>query len=243
MVPGSLEPSGSDRGQERSSHSQRSLQLLSLTGALVSMTEVGTQRKLHFQAEDNMRRVSSTPIKSDQSESPPSSGGSYEKLLEITETSGDFKGLILNIEDLSEDVYELKQNFIEQNIQLEKYLASIDGKLSLRSRAGCEEEGVESCDSFVYKKRKSKQNSAVGHDDDSSAMESDSDEDYPDVMNISRSLNSIMGNVGQKDVSLMQEVDTIEDKLDKFQTYLQEQKTEISRLELMKEALLMQNER
>ena len=57
------------------------------------------------------------------------------------------------------------------------------------------------------------------------------------------SLNSILGSVGQQDVSLMQEVDTIEDKLEKFQSYLQEQKTEITRLELMKEALLMQNER
>ena len=209
----------------------------------LTMADLRRQRRLHFGADNtNMRthrqvQASSTPIKFDQSESPPSSAGSYEKLLEITENSGDFRGLILNLEDLSEDVHELKQNFLEQNIQLEKYLARIDSKLSHKNKSAGEDEGEETSDSFVYKQRKTKQT------EDCTETSSDSDEDYPDVVNISMSLNSILGSVGQQDVSLMQEVDTIEDKLEKFQSYLQEQKTEITRLELMKEALLMQNER
>ena len=214
-----------------------------------TMADLRRQRRLHFGADNtNMRQThrqvqaSSTPIKSDQSESPPSSAGSYEKLLEITENSGDFRGLILNLEDLSEDVHELKQNFLEQNIQLEKYLARIDSKLSHKNKSAGEDEGEETSDSFVYKQRKTKQSCAVDTED-CTETSSDSDEDYPDVVNISMSLNSILGSVGQQDVSLMQEVDTIEDKLEKFQSYLQEQKTEITRLELMKEALLMQNER
>ena len=209
------------------------------------MAETRKQRKLHFDCEDNIRQrftVSSTPIKSDESESPPSSTGSYEKMLEVTETSEDLRGLILNMEDLSEDVYEMKQNFVEQNIKLEQFLVSIDSKLSNIKRPAVEEEesGFERCDSFVFRGQNSKGTStleAVASDSDS-----DEDSDYPDVMNISRSLNSIMGNVSHPNGSLMQEVDTIEGKLEKFQTFLQEQRSEIARLELMKDALLLQNE-
>ena len=221
------------------------------------MAATRKSRKLQFEGSNNNLRqrfaVSSTPIKSDESESPPSSAGSYEKLLEMTETSGSFKDLILNLEDLSEDVYELKQNFLEQNIQLGQYLANIDSKLDRRNRSAMEEEeeeeeeedGVVTCNSFVFKK-KSTQLSAELPDDENesnSSSEEDDDSDYPDVMNISRSLNSIMDNVGPQDGSFMQEVETIEEKLEKFQRYLTTQKTEILRLELMKDALLMQNER
>ena len=209
------------------------------------MAETRKQRKLHFDCEDNIRQrftVSSTPIKA-ESESPPSSNESYEKMLEITETSEDFRGLILNLEDLSEDVYEMKQNFVEQNIKLEQYLASIDNKLSNIKNPAVEEEesGFERCDSFVFRGQNSRGTSTM--EAGTSDSDTDEDSDYPDVMNISRSLNSIMGNVSHPNGSLMQEVDTIEGKLEKFQTFLQEQRSEIARLELMKDALLLQNER
>ena len=235
----------------RSSDGVRSL--LAIQSLLVQGREMAAtrSRKLQFDGSNNNLRqrfaVSSTPIKSDEAESPPSSAGSgnYEKLLEMTESSGSFRDLILNMEDLSEDVNELKQNFLEQNIQLGQYLANIDSKLDRRNRSAMEEEedGVEICDSFVFKKKSKQFSAELPDDDDESASSSDEDSDYPDVMNISRSLNSIMDNVGQQDGSFMQEVETIEEKLEKFQRYLLTQKTEIARLELMKDALLMQNER
>ena len=242
----------------RSSHWLRSLSVISVTrGPGREMAAIRKNRKLQFDpsnSNNNLRQrfaVSSTPIKSDESESPPSSTGSCEKLLEITETSGCFKDLILNLEDLSEDVNELKQNFLEQNIQLGQYLANIDSKLDRRNRPAVredeeEDDGVEKCNSFVFKK-KSKRSFAEVPDEDSEEAASSSDDsedsDYPDVMNISKSLNSMIDNVGQQDGSFMQDVETIEDKLEKFQRYLLTQKTEIARLELMKDALLMQNER
>ena len=215
------------------------------------MAATRKSRKLQFDnSNTNIRQrftiSSSTPIKSDESGSSPSSAGSCEKLLEISESSGPFKDLLLNLEDLSEEVYDLKQNFLEQNIQLGQYLASIDNKLDARNRSEQEEEeeeeeedGVEKCHSFVFKK-KSNQSAA---EEEGEASSSDDDSDYPDVMNISRSLTSMMTSAGQQDGSFMQEVDTIEEKLEKFQRYLLTQKTEIVKLELMRDALLMQNER
>ena len=226
------------------------------------MAATRKSRKLEFDNSNNSNcnirqrfTVSSTPIKSDESGSPPSSAGSAaescEKFLEITEASGPFRDLILNLEDLSEDVYELKENFLEQNIRLGQYLASIDSKLDTRNRQTVEEQdeaeeeegGVERCNSFVFKKKSNQSSAEVPDEDEDEASSSDDDSDYPDVMNISRSLNSMLGSVTQQDGSFMQEVGTIEEKLEKFQRYLQTQKTEIVRLELIQDALLMQNER
>ena len=223
------------------------------------MAATRKSRKLEFDNSNNSNcnirqrfTVSSTPIKSDESGSPPSSAGSAaescEKFLEITEASGPLRDLILNLEDLSEDVYELKENFLEQNIRLGQYLASIDSKLDTRNRQTVEEQdeeedGVERCNSFVFKKKSNQSSAEVPDEDEDEASSSDDDSDYPDVMNISRSLNSMLGSVTQQDGSFMQEVGTIEEKLEKFQRYLQTQKTEIVRLELIQDALLMQNER
>ena len=227
------------------------------------MAATRKSRKLEFDNSNNSNcnirqrfTVSSTPIKSDDSGSPPSSAGSAaescEKFLEITEASGPLRALILNLEDLSEDVYELKENFLEQNIRLGQYLASIDSKLDARNRQTVEEQdeeqdeeedGVERCNSFVFKKKSNQSSAEVPDEDEDEASSSDDDSDYPDVMNISRSLNSMLGSVTQQDGSFMQEVGTIEEKLEKFQRYLQTQKTEIVRLELIQDALLMQNER
>ena len=96
---------------------------------------------------------------------------------------------------------------------------------------------------FKKKIKRIVQNETHNSDESSDEESSDDDSDYPDVMNISRSLNSMLGSVTQQDGSFMQEVGTIEEKLEKFQRYLQTQKTEIVRLELIQDALLMQNER
>ena len=133
-----------------------------------------------------------------------------------------------------EEMYALKQYLYEQTLQIEKQLSRTDRKLSVvvtNNVKGNEtkETAGELCDSFEYRhfqgeKSGLKNNSRTNTKPVSNS--SDSDEDYPDVMNISHNFTSLMANleniIGMEPEGLLDEVESIETKLNRLETFMAE---------------------
>ena len=223
-----------------------------------SMNELQRSRHVSFKG---AKQPSSTPIKNVQdrrlSEDSPSSSTSspenmesYEKLLELPDISCNFKSLLHNMEDMAEEMYELKQDLLEQNLQIGKQLSNIDNKLSgfaTNNTVNETKEIGESCESFEYKDFQNSVGEVNRSKPKMISESSESDEDYPDVLNISHNFSSLMANleniIGMEPEGLLDEVESIESKLGRLEKFMAEQKTVITRLELTREALLMQNEK
>ena len=219
------------------------------------MNELQRSRNVNF---TGVKQASSTPIKNfDVIDSPCSSTSSpenlmsYEKILDLPDLSCNFQSLLHNMEDMAEEMYELKQDLLEQNLQIGKQLSNIDNKLSgFNTNNETKETGGELCESFEYKDFQNKdfQNAEVNRSKPKLiSTSSDSDEDYPDVMNISHNFSSLMSNleniIGMEPEGLLDEVESIESKLRRLEIFMAEQKSVIRRLELTREALLAQNEK
>ena len=199
-----------------------------------------------------LAQTSSTPIKTlDVMDSPSSTTSSpdnlmsYEKILDLPDISCNFKSLLLNMEDMAEEMYVLKQDLLEQNMKIGKQLSTIDNKLSGYSASN--ENVGELCNSFEYKDFKHKDNENNKSKPKLISTSSESDEDYPDVMNISTNFSSLMTNleniIGMEPEGLLDEVESIECKLKRLERFMADQKSVINRLELTREALLAQNEK
>ena len=177
--------------------------------------------------------------------SSPDNLMSYEKILDLPDISCNFKSLLLNMEDMAEEMYVLKQDLLEQNMKIGKQLSTIDNKLSGYSASN--ENVGELCNSFEYKDFKHKDNENNKSKPKLISTSSESDEDYPDVMNISTNFSSLMTNleniIGMEPEGLLDEVESIESKLKRLERFMADQKSVINRLELTREALLAQNEK
>ena len=73
------------------------------------------------------------------------------------------------------------------------------------------------------------------------------DDDYNDALNLSANLNSLLGNMDLDSSRTLEDrlggQRPLEVRLDKLRSFLTEQRTNVNRLELLKEALLSQNEK
>ena len=143
------------------------------------------------------------------------------------------------------NLQRLKQDLLEQNMKIGKQLSTIDNKLSGYSASN--ENVGELCNSFEYKDFKHKDNENNKSKPKLISTSSESDEDYPDVMNISTNFSSLMTNleniIGMEPEGLLDEVESIECKLKRLERFMADQKSVINRLELTREALLAQNEK
>merc|ERR1719336_1322522 len=172
---------------------------------LVFETVQGTQdlqggRNANFKG---LAQTSSTPIKNvDVIDSPCSTASSpdnlmsYEKILDLPDISCNFKSLLLNMEDMAKEMYVLKQDLLEQNLKIGKQLSTIDNKLNgFYPNNETKENGGELCHSFEYKDFKNRNNEINRSKPKLFSSSSESDEDYPDVMNISMNFSSLMTNL------------------------------------------------